>query len=467
MKLSWTPAERRSYELLIDEQVRVGCRVVCLLAIVLFPFFGILDYFTQSHKLEELWNIRYWVVSIYILLYGYIHFRYKTFNPTFISFIMCCGASLAITIQCNILGGFVSPYYSGVILVMVTTVVALSYPAQKIAVFVAFEIAIYFFGCLYHSGFVLTQPQAVLNNMFSIVATGLIGVTASYWGEEMRRLAFDRYLQIEKTKRDLKSSQELLQQELKTEQGNVEILVKEITQRKSELERALNLRKEFISLASHELNTPLTSLKLITQMVKLRLSKGGSLDTSIINRLLETYDQQVKRLTRIVGDMLDISKMESGKLELEKNLVDLDKLIKDVVDFSSSGSPCPITYKSNGPVWGEMDGFRIEQVVLNLITNAIKYGQSNPVEIRLSKEHGEAIITVKDQGIGIPEDSRDRIFNRFERAVTSYQFQGLGLGLYIAKEIVQGHDGTIEVHSEPGRGSEFKVHLPLHPEARA
>lgn len=461
MNKNWNFEERQRYVTLIEEQMRKGCWIICLLALFLYPAFIGLDYYSHQHNLRELLIVRAITVGSFIVIFAYINFRRSSYNVKFIAFTICSVASLAITVKCMIQGGFVGPYYTGIMLVMVATLAAFPSTIRGMSLLLGTEVLIYILGCLYQSGFSLDQHEAIVNNMYMIFSTAFIGVFGSVWSEKSRIIAFDRYLQLEKAKKEINASKQMLQFELASEQSNVQMLVMEITNRKAELERALNLRKEFISLASHELNTPLTSLKLITQMFQQKIKKEGSIEQAAIERLLKTYDEQILLLTRIVTDMLDVSKIENGKLALLKDKLDLDALLKKVIDFSSLSYQKEIKYKCDQAIIGIWDQLRVEQVMLNLISNAIKYGGGNPIEVNLTTENNHAVIVVKDSGIGIPEDMMIKIFGRFERAVNSNQFAGLGIGLYIANQIVNAHSGRIEVKSKLGEGSEFSVLLPL------
>jgi signal transduction histidine kinase len=464
MVTDWNAEERERYGVLIDEEMRKGCWVICFLALLLFPAFFFLDYFAHHQVHVNLWKSRAVTTSVFAILFSYINVYKKTYNPYIVSYLACVIASLALTVKCIITGGFVSAYYAGLMLVMVATIVVFPAGVRWISLLLGTEIFVYVIGCLYKSGFTLDQDKAILNNMHMILSTGFIGIIGSGWSEKSRFLSFDRYLQLEKAKKEINLSKQMLQFELASEQSNVQMLIMEITNKKADLERALDLRKEFISLASHELNTPLTSLKLITQMFQQKMKKDGVISSSDLSRLLRTYDEQILLLTRIVSDMLDISKIENGRLALIKNRIELSSLVSKVVEFSSSAYQNEINFSSEGTFFGDWDQHRIEQVLLNLITNAIKYGQGNPIHVDLAVKDDSVVIRVKDSGIGIPDDMKDRIFGRFERAVNPNQFAGLGIGLYIANQIVRAHEGRIEVTSKLGEGSEFSVILPLSSE---
>lgn len=227
-------------------------------------------------------------------------------------------------------------------------------------------------------------------------------------------------------------------------------------------------RDDFLSIASHELKTPLTSLKLHAQIMQRAIERKDTnqFKPEKISALVHQVDEQTNRLTRLVDDMLDISRIRSGKLRIEKGLVDLNELIMDVIDklkpqFMNSIHELPKTiFKSN--IKGHWDRFRIEQVLNNLLTNAIKYGNKKPIIIKTLQENNKAKIQVIDQGIGIAPGNLEKIFERFERAgMTAREISGLGLGLYITNQIIKAHGGKITVKSIPEKGSTFTVELPL------
>lgn len=461
MIIDWNAEERQRYDSIIEEEMRKGCWVLCFLALLLFPAFFFLDYFAHHHVHENLWKSRSVTTAVFAILFTYTNFYKKSYNPYIVSYLACVLASLAITVKCMIMGGFESPYYAGLMLVMIATIVVFPAGVRWMSILLGTEILVYASGCFYQSGFTLEQDKAIMNNLHMIFSTAVIGIIGSVWSEKSRLLSFDRYLQLDKARKEIDVSKQMLQFDLASEQSNVQMLIMEITNKKADLERALDLRKEFISLASHELNTPLTSLKLITQMFQQRMKKDGEISSGDVGRLLKTYDEQILLLTRIVSDMLDVSKIENGRLALIKNRIELASLVSKVVEFSSSAYQNEIRFTYEGTFYGDWDQHRIEQVLLNLITNAIKYGQGNPIHVNLAVKNHSVVICVKDSGIGIPDDMKERIFGRFERAVNPNQFAGLGIGLYIANQIVRAHEGRIEVTSKLGEGSEFFVILPL------
>jgi PAS domain S-box-containing protein len=233
------------------------------------------------------------------------------------------------------------------------------------------------------------------------------------------------------------------------------------------VQRAVRARDSFLSIASHELKTPLTSLKLQAQIRMRELKKGnvGRFSPENLPNLVAADEKQVNRLIRLVEDMLDVSRIHTGKLELGLEEFDLTELLQDTVSRLSSqfeAAGVELKARASGPVLGKWDHFRLEQVLVNLLTNALKYGDGKPVEVSVGRQGDLASFSVKDQGIGIQAKDQRRIFEQFERAVTS-SISGLGLGLFISKKIVEAHGGSIRVESGEGQGSTFIVELPLMP----
>lgn len=227
--------------------------------------------------------------------------------------------------------------------------------------------------------------------------------------------------------------------------------------------RALNAHTEFVSVVSHELRTPLTSLTLLLQMAQ-RFKRVNTTEAfQTVSELLDQAEQQCLHLTRLTSDLLDFSKIESGQFELKRTPVDLSLLARNLVDryrAAMAEAGCAFSFRAPETVIGEWDSSRVEQVLVNLLSNAMKYGRGRPVELFVEKLEGSARITVRDEGVGISLEDQSRIFERFERADTLGSFSGLGLGLFLTRQIVEAHHGRIQVVSAPGKGATFSVELP-------
>jgi PAS domain S-box-containing protein len=233
------------------------------------------------------------------------------------------------------------------------------------------------------------------------------------------------------------------------------------------LREALEARDEFLSIASHELRTPLTPLVIQLHLLETELeaqhkAEGGP----DLHKRLRVIDRQIERLQRLIAELLDISRIIGGRLRLELEPVDLAEIVREVVaglqehgDAERAGSQIELELAS-GAV-GRWDRMRLEQVVSQLLSNALKYGAGKPIHVQLVQADGDAELRVRDQGIGIAPQDQARIFGRFERAVSARHYGGLGLGLFIARQIAEALGGEIGVDSAPGRGASFRVRLPL------
>ncbi len=231
---------------------------------------------------------------------------------------------------------------------------------------------------------------------------------------------------------------------------------------------AIRARDEFLSVASHELNTPLATLTL---QLDEALSPGPDLSGEGVAPPSRTAGilrarRQLDRLSRLVANLLDISRVTAQRLQLELSSVDLTATAREVAEQMApelTRLACPLRLRTNGPVVGRWDAMRVHQIVTNLLSNACKYGAGKPIDVAVEAAAGMARLTVRDQGIGIAQADAERIFECFERAVSARHYGGLGLGLYITRQVVEAHGGNIGVSSEPGAGSTFVVELPLQP----
>lgn len=235
----------------------------------------------------------------------------------------------------------------------------------------------------------------------------------------------------------------------------------------ADLQKALQIRDDFLSVASHELKTPLTSLQLQLQILWRSLPETDAQgQPHPARKRIEATRRPAERLHQLVNNLLDVSRIRAGRLALEHETVDFAALLQDVVaraEADAAGAGCKLILYSSPPVIGRWDRLRLEQIVTNLLSNAIKYGASHPVELAVAQDGVIARLTVRDHGIGIAPEHQARIFQRFERAVSERNYGGFGLGLWICKQIVESLGGDIRVESQPGQGATFTVALPLAP----
>lgn len=238
----------------------------------------------------------------------------------------------------------------------------------------------------------------------------------------------------------------------------------QLQQAQAELQRAVAMRDDFMSMIAHELRNPLNSVYLQAQLRRKMLSEGRTPDAKGFLHMVERDERQIRSMIRLLDDMLDVSRVRTGRLTVVPGPFDLAESVRSVVEAigeqaHAAGVTLELAAPPTLPCVG--DEFRIEQVVTNLLTNALRYGQGRPVSVTVATSGTEALVSVRDRGMGIAPEDQERIFEQFERAQGDAQVPGLGLGLYIAREIAQAHRGQLAVRSTPGEGAEFILSLPL------
>jgi signal transduction histidine kinase len=249
------------------------------------------------------------------------------------------------------------------------------------------------------------------------------------------------------------------------------VAVLEITEQRlleKRLKDAIEMRDEFVSIASHELKTPLTAINLHATLLQRECNQPNptGCTSKQINSFVDMTLNQIARIVRLVDDMLDVARIRTGNLTLNKDVINLCDTIKDTVyrhapDLRASGYAFP-HIDFSGPARGCWDRLRMEQVTTNLLNNAIKYGEGRPIKIHLECGEERVHLSIQDHGPGIHKESLDKIFDRFERGLSKKKIAGLGLGLFITRQIVELHGGRIWVESELGQGSTFHVELPRY-----
>ena len=242
----------------------------------------------------------------------------------------------------------------------------------------------------------------------------------------------------------------------------------ELQEAKAQLQRAVSMRDDFMSMIAHELRNPLNSVYLQAQLRRKMLAAPKPPDPQSMLKMVERDERQIRSMVRLLDDMLDVSRARTGRLAIVPGPFDLAASAEAVVEAiqeQANGAGVQMTLAAPSTLPLEGDEFRIEQVITNLLTNALRYGDGKPVAVTVGvrEEEREAFVSVRDQGAGIAPADQERIFEQFERAEGSGQVPGLGLGLYIARQIAQAHQGRLEVRSAPGEGSEFILSLPLPP----
>ncbi len=227
------------------------------------------------------------------------------------------------------------------------------------------------------------------------------------------------------------------------------------------------MRDEFLSVASHELRAPLTALTLQVKLAQRCLAPDGPGAASLPSRVTGLA-RQIERLNRLVANLLDVTRLRVGRMDLSIEPIELAELVEEVSshfeeELARQGRELRLACA--GPVHGRWDRVKVEQVVTNLLSNAVRYGVSGPVELSVTQSGEVAELAVRDHGPGIKPEDQARIFDRYERGRASEGNGGLGLGLYLVRTLVELHGGCVRLESAPGQGTSFTVELPLQPPA--
>jgi len=242
-----------------------------------------------------------------------------------------------------------------------------------------------------------------------------------------------------------------------------ETLEARVVERTAELQAALGARDEFILVASHELKTPMTSLRMQVQLLDRDLRNAGMRMRVAVGTRVAFLFRQLARLSTLVNTLLDVSSITEGKLRVEPREIDFALVVRHVVaemeeDVRRRGSP--MTLELEEPLFGQWDPVRLEQLVTNLLSNAAKFGAGKPIVVRLQRDGTAALLTVEDRGIGMAPEDLGRIFGKYERASLARRYGGLGLGLFVVQRLVEAMGGSIDVWSAPDQGARFTVRVP-------
>jgi signal transduction histidine kinase len=300
-----------------------------------------------------------------------------------------------------------------------------------------------------------------LNYAFKGYETGAVDFLYKPLDPDAVRSKVHVFVTLDQQRREMQRQMEALEAARREQ----EVLLRELNATQAELQRSLRMRDEFMSLVAHELRTPLNTLFLETQMRSLQLKRGNlpAFNPEQMSSMIKRDERQIKAMIRLIDDMLDVSRMKSGTLSIRPAKVELMALLERVVNdlsLQAAAAGANVVLVPHDPVEGFWDEFRIEQVVVNLLTNALRYGGGGAVEVSVQTEGCNARISVRDHGKGIAPDFLERIFEPYERGAKSGEPKGLGLGLYISRQLALSHGGQLTVESTPGEGATFSLILP-------
>ena len=314
-----------------------------------------------------------------------------------------------------------------------------------------------------HCRFIMAPPSRIEEHLARYVARAGGGTRSSGRIGSLVPVSIPEFFQRKRMEEELRQSHENLERRVEARTAELTAANKRLRQEIAERRRAEDVRDEFLSVAAHELKTPMTSLRGFAQLLLRQTQKGEMPDPERLQQGLTAIDEQSGKLARLVGQLLDISRLEAGRLVLERKVTDVIALVEDVVAAARATTERHrITVSGASGTLAFVDPLRLEQVITNLVDNAIKYSpEGGPVLIEVAKKKANVWLVVKDGGIGVPQEHRARIFDRFYQAHAGHRLGGMGLGLYISRQIVDLHGGCLEARFPPEGGTEVIVSLPV------
>ncbi len=420
-----------------DSDLRVRhARAGCVLALILMPAGTFLDTFVYSEHLAEFlvarWLCDLSLVPVLLLLFCQAGRRLL---PLFgMLWALLPGVAIAWMIYWS--EGPGSPYYAGLNIVILGGCLLMPYTVWEAVFFCAAVMAMYIAACLTY-GRTMELIAENMNNLYFITLTSIAGVASSYFYTQKRIEDFRLRYELDERNRELSASYDKL----------------------AEMDR---LRSEFFANISHELRTPLT---LILSPLDDMLRRGELPDET--RQHLRIAHQNGLRLLKLINDMLEVVRLENGRLRLDRRPLDLPAFLRGTVEsVRHLGESKGLSIRAEGddtPLVVDGDADRLEKVFLNLLSNAIKFTDAGgSVWVTWGADDGAAVVEVRDTGIGIPEEELPRVFDRFRQVdgSTTRQYQGAGIGLALARELVDEHGGDLRVYSRPGAGTRLTIRLP-------
>jgi putative nucleotidyltransferase with HDIG domain len=404
-------------------------KTATILGCILYPIYSVLDFFVYPDHYLEFLLIRATVVGVCLSVFGLMHTKIGKSYPKVIGTLLYIVGCLSIVLMVHRVGGYESPYYAGVNLVLIVFLAILPMDLPRTLIICSIVYAAYIIPIV---AFQTIDNRAIfLNNNFFFLSTIILVVISSHFATNLRFKEFSARFSLAEANEELKK---------------LDVL-----------------KSQFFANVSHEVRTPLTSI--ISPIQSLYHGDLGVLVPEQARLISQMYRNSLKLLD-MINQMLDFSKFEAGKMELRLGPVDLDETVRDIIavfEDVTGRKGIKLGYVRDAnipPLYLDVD--KLERILMNLLRNAIKFTESGSITVRTGKNQNSLVIEVEDTGIGIPSDHLPHIFKRFQQVDTSStrRYEGTGLGLTIVKEAIDLMKGSIEVFSEEGKGTRFVIHLP-------
>ncbi len=418
-----------SYKAFLDKLNINRTRIACILGFTLVPASTILDYLTNPEYLSQIFLIRVYCSIFLVFLYGLTFTPLRKKYAKLLAMLAALAIALSISIMVRKLGGYESPYYAGLNLIILGIAVLMPWEVNEITV-ISLIIYSFYLGPILAFDDITNMRLFFSNNIF-ILETILIAIVSGYFTSRLRFNEFSARFDLEQARDELKKLDEQ--------------------------------KSQFFSKVSHELRTPLTNIMLPIQNIL--TERGKSLHSE--NRREKTAMlRNARKLMKQINQILDISKLEAGRMKIVARLGSLNNILEDIIAASSIGAKemgVDLVFKPDTKLSEiYMDGDKIEKIFSNLISNALKFtSRGGKVQVKTKEVEDHVEVSVSDNGIGIAQEELPHIFDRFHQVdgSASRKYEGTGLGLFIVKGFLELHHGSVEVTSEVGQGTTFTVQL--------
>jgi signal transduction histidine kinase len=431
---AWNPELEQQFQTKVSNDAATLYSTVFRMLIFLLPVLAVPDWFMTPplYRLHTL-GVRLALVTAIAILYFKINWKSP---PRWAATALMSLVAIGVTLMAMVSTGYESAYYFGMGLMVYSISLMLPWSARATCFFCTFWCALYVMAIAAHSGFHFAHPELFMNVVAFLFISCVVSTVGALLADRMRRQLFLRGLEVAQEKAA-----------------------------RLELAKSVEMRDEFIALASHELKTPIMVLDLNSSLARRKLGKMPEAEVrSAFDHFLDQNSHYVRRLVKLVDNLLEFYNIRAGAPESLPERMDLDTCVRDVAtryqaQFADGG--IELELRLDPGVTGTWDRGQIENILSNLLNNVIKHAPKSKLLVHVYQKKQNAYIKIEDSGPGIAPEFREKVFDRFDRGNASSNVGGLGLGLYVARQLTRGLNGDLILQESGGPGTSFLIRIPL------